>query len=616
MIHAIQELGKFYNDVKKRQGLELIIQDPYERGNYPNLLLILLEKADKGFRYAGIRHLENSAARRQKLLYRRGASGGADLTPTAKVTNLDKTMKNKIRGWTAATLKDRSLDADGKTFIQALHDEITASFDSILSDLEEKSVSLEGYSVLSLAFIKDDGSLSFIGDVDIFSKLLERNVKTSYSEKYNKTSLSKNKVCSLCGQCAAEVFGFFGEMKFYTVDKPGMVTGGCRQTDAWKNFPVCAECASLVESGYELLRTEMQFSFYKLYYFLVPHCIHEKNKADILDIITNESLKQQRINDTSRKMLTDYENEVLYELKDADNSVSLNFFFYDMPQKSVLRILLLIEDIFPSRLRELFQAKEDVEGIFCFQGTNKEGKRQFNFTFAVLRQFFPESQNKAFLELVNRIFVGRPISYHFLLQHIMTVLRQIFFDSEGYADYNTRRAFLLLLFCNRLGLLTGHNREVITVPFQALEEFTIRTGEEFSEKCNLFFETYAAFFRTDAHRFIFLNGVLTQYLLNIQKRERGNDPFRKQLKGMKMRSQDVVALLPKAQDKLEQYGKNYYRSLEKLIAEYAITAGHHGAWKVPVDEINFIFTLGMNLSAFFKIKSEEEHADDHDNKTV
>ncbi len=66
----------------------------------------------------------------------------------------------------------------------------------------------------------------------------------------------------------------------------------------------------------------------------------------------------------------------------------------------------------------------------------------------------------------------------------------------------------------------------------------------------------------------------------------------------------VTALFPKIQNKLEEYGKNYYRGLETLISQYMIQAGEE--WSISKDEISFYFTLGMNLAYLFRSEREEE----------
>ncbi len=64
--------------------------------------------------------------------------------------------------------------------------------------------------------------------------------------------------------------------------------------------------------------------------------------------------------------------------------------------------------------------------------------------------------------------------------------------------------------------------------------------------------------------------------------------------------------------KLEQYGKkgkNYYRKLETIIAQYMVTSG--GQWNTLTnDEISFYFTMGMNLAGLFKSEKKNEEGDD------
>ncbi len=114
------------------------------------------------------------------------------------------------------------------------------------------------------------------------------------------------------------------------------------------------------------------------------------------------------------------------------------------------------------------------------------------------------------------------------------------------------------------------------------------------------------------HKSIFLTGVLSQFLLNAQHNERSTTPFRSKLKGLKLDSADIQALLPKLCAKFEeytqQYKKNYrYKVQTETTAKYFLES----KWDISVDEINFIFVLGMNLSKYFKIQSEkQEEADE------
>ena len=111
------------------------------------------------------------------------------------------------------------------------------------------------------------------------------------------------------------------------------------------------------------------------------------------------------------------------------------------------------------------------------------------------------------------------------------------------------------------------------------------------------FIKYGKSLNTPQKRGIFLLGVLTQMLLNKQYSERNSKPpFMKKLKSLKMDERDIKALLPEVQNKLEEYesfdkGK---RIIAQEASKYLLEAGD--GWKISVDEINFYFACGMNLS--------------------
>jgi CRISPR-associated protein Csh1 len=69
----------------------------------------------------------------------------------------------------------------------------------------------------------------------------------------------------------------------------------------------------------------------------------------------------------------------------------------------------------------------------------------------------------------------------------------------------------------------------------------------------------------------------------------------KKLKSLKMDDRDIKALLPKVQNKLEEYDS--FDKGKRLIAteasKYLLEASE--GWRMSVDEINFYFACGMNM---------------------
>lgn len=116
-----------------------------------------------------------------------------------------------------------------------------------------------------------------------------------------------------------------------------------------------------------------------------------------------------------------------------------------------------------------------------------------------------------------------------------------------------------------------------------------------TETFSLFFEKYGKSFSKPEARGIFLLGSLTELLLRKQHTERGAKPFLKQLQGFRLNEKEIKGLLPKIQNKLEEYksfdkGK---RDIAEAASYYLLEAGNN--WKLSNDEINFFLACGMNL---------------------
>lgn len=120
-------------------------------------------------------------------------------------------------------------------------------------------------------------------------------------------------------------------------------------------------------------------------------------------------------------------------------------------------------------------------------------------------------------------------------------------------------------------------------------------------KLSDFFAEHDEFFDSSAKQYVFMVGVLTEYLLNIQYSDRNASPFRNRLNGMKLDGKIVHRIYTEAIEKLNQYDKNYYKALEAEIAALIVKGGID---RLANDEISFVFTLGMTLAKDFKTTKE------------
>lgn len=314
---------------------------------------------------------------------------------------------------------------------------------------------------------------------------------------------------------------------------------------------------------------------------------------ELIDIILSDynTFKLRESAKKEQERLTNAEDEIFDILARQQNIAAFTLFFYE-ENNSEFKILQEIEDVFPSRFRTLFDIKSWVEEFDDFKnlkGIYKKGQLDnLKFDFGIVRYFFHSKFNTDFLDITAKIFLGKPLSKDYVFHRISDHLAEKFRHEEMY--YDVHKALMLLKVLYKL---------------QLIEDVPLKKEISMDNMYEVYFNKHPDFFNADVKKAIFLEGVLVKKVLNIQYQERNATPFRKRLNGLKLDARTVKRLLPEAIEKLEQYGKNYYKDLETNISSYLVS-GEPDLKKMTVDEISFYFTMGMNLSNQFKKQEEGE----------
>ena len=397
---------------------------------------------------------------------------------------------------------------------------------------------------------------------------------------------------------------------FYTVDKPGMVAGGFDQSKAWKNYPVCRDCALMLEEGKQWLEKNSRFNFYGFDYLLIPKPLMGEVDEEVYDVLEDYQREGQQVSltGTYEALLDETEDEVFELLAEKPNTFQSNMLIYRASQ-SEFKILRYIEGIYPADLKRLFEAKKKVDAgtyigetmVPVWENRKKTGEKPLTFDFGCFWYFLKdEKQSKYFLSIVNNVFKGTRVNLQFLMGRIVQQVRKT--HVNGYSILEpVMRGLCCLLYLDQLGLLGSNESEKMS---KKIRDMFPAEGSSRIEAAERIFEEYPRFFRGDPEKAVFTVGVLSQLLMNIQYRNRQATPFRSKLQGLKLDEKKVKALLPEIQNKLEEYKSNYYRDLETLASEYFIQA--QDEWPLSRDEISFYFALGMNLSKYFRSKKEEK----------
>jgi len=614
VIEAVSRIGDY---VQRNSGgedlLSTFIENPNSNGKYKFVLIIVLTENNGEYAFSRVEMEEFNAF--QKYLYKRISSKGADATPTCRIAkDVKTTFNNKFQGW-FQSCNSYDISEDEKETLRKMKAAIDGQSQKILAGLHEKFSlkSAKDNAIITLG-IEQNGDLRYLGEIPVFRNILLRKGKDRYFVKKSQgESRGRDATCSVCKERKDEVYGFAIPWTFHTFDKPGFIAGGFEVSESWKNTPVCFDCATRLELGKKYIEERLDFSFYGFRYLLVPKMALGGDFQDILRILAGKDQKRkQKLSGEVRKSITSDEEEILDLVQEMNDFISNSLIFYKKEQSSY-RILLLIEGILPSRLRTLFNAKDRVDKRFKAYGDlllsdGQKEKNHLEFNFGVVRRFFPqESKNrtfdKIFLEIVNKTFIGDQIDYYLLMDFIMRRAREAFI--EGYpTNIATLNGFLLLHYLNELNLLRDYKEEMKDMDEKSkMISIEDLEGLPMEQKVERFFEANGSFFTSDAKKATFLEGVLAQKLLNIQWMDKKATPFRTKLHGLKMNPPLIKRLLPEIQNKLEEYGKNYYRDLESIIAQHFILAGEN--WKETDDELSFYFVLGMDMHKLFKNDKED-----------
>jgi len=566
------------------------------------------EKKITNFDFNGV-HLEKfSRSKNEKLFYfKQVKARGISEFPTVFLSykeileNENYFSSDKKNGKLIKVIQNNSKK---NVIFKGLFTLIMDSSDAIKHAILESMQSRENDNDLYILTLSIDDQ--YIGDSPLFEKIrqgAEEDLLSSYYTLQNKKIRQKEKFCSVCLQQVREVWGYVSTFNFYTAKTEfAPIAGGFDKSAAWKNYPVCPECAVKLKESGSVVNKHMRYYFCGFSYYLIPEFINRHgDNSEIMEIFLEKESEtgQFSLSDDTRKALTNSKDEILDKLQYSDNSVNYTLFFFE-ENNSEFKILLNIEDVYPSQFKTIFYAKDHSENHAIFKGLeNKKEKTLYDlkFRFEFFKEFIPLSQDKTlgnlqvfkkyFLDIAKAVFVQKEIDTAFIMNRIAESLRRKFANDELY-PLSVLKIILTLKFLNYLGVIdlsTRHEEKEITV----------------DNKYQDFFDEHSDFFDCSSKKALFLEGVLCQNLLNIQYQERNATPFRKRLNGLKMNPKVIRRLLPEIIEKLEQYQKNYYRSLEETISHLLLTSNLE---KLSNDDLSFYFVMGMNLYKNFSIPKQ------------
>lgn len=458
MLDAIKSLGDYIIQNKGLSDEEVFVQRAKLR-NIKKVICLVFEQKDGKIIYDNV-HLEDySESKSVKYLYRTFRHGRYDITPTARMASPDKAKKRFLLWFSIYSEKY------GKNpLIQALNNEISAKKGEIFDKVSEEYNSLSKEEKRNLLFtvaIKKEGEQKYLGDYGIFRDIFKKESLTKFFYKYKVESKGTG-VCCLCGK-TREVLGFASPFSFYTLDKKGFAPDFF-QEDAWKQLPLCVECAISLTAGKEFLDNYLLKRFYGFSFYVIPKFVFGAVHDEVIGHITDSERERRYDN-----CLLCKEDDISELVREKEDVLNLTFMFIKPKQKDFFDIVQYVEDVPPSWIRRLYKAIEEVAFLPLFKeeslkkalGEKWVGdlKKRDSTVGGLVRTFFPSSKytgvfDKYFIDIVGDILAQRPIDRSLLIKAFVREIRNKHIEEKMWQEKMVSlKSLMLLLFLENLNLL-------------------------------------------------------------------------------------------------------------------------------------------------------------------
>lgn len=527
--------------------------------------------------YSGV-HVTETPHNSKLLLYcdQKGNVSGKSPTVNLSLKNMNKPEEFKLGIKKAFENKLKKFFnheklKDIERILEENSEKIIEDVEKVLNELDAKS------TYLTILVIQNNKELKPAEYEPIRELFVERSLEKALKSQ-------KSGTCSFCGELKNVSATVNEVFKFATFDKPGF-TPSLKKTDADKVLPICEACKVDLQNGQKIVTEDLTFNFLGNKLWVIPSLLMKND--DVLRKVL-EKIKQ------TANELKDFANKekiIEQALSDEDQIVHYDFLFMSFEQNKE-GIELHLAEVSPTRLREIVEASKQVlENLNIDNPPEPDLGSLWNL---YERPSGKSRERKDYMALVRSIFHEESYSLQRFLWYCMRKIRKAVQNENSNENYRrlVYLSFASILYLNKIGV------------------FHLKEGEYSmnGDKFNSFFEQYPEFFNAPWKKAVFLTGVLAEKVLNLQYRKRNARPFFKKLKGLKMNMKDLQGLLPEIRNKLEQYD-GYNQSIDlimKAASRYYLESGNP---KVSIDELNFVFTLGLAYSnkEIFWAKEVEEN---------
>lgn len=617
---AIAQIGHWQLEKNKDlDPVDLYIENMFPGKDYQILLLVFEITNNNGeltcvYNGIDIDKVRKDSDTYRKYAYRKGTSGRAgDVTITTKISDTKK-LEN-IRDFQFPKFRNsRGYEKESAIFnmieieFNKFYQNIKLQLDQFLKDAPKGEKESMGISIA----IDKNSQRYYLNDFSIVSQIIESSYLESKTSQNNKESKINSRLCSVSGKLAEDIYGFAAPFKYSSPDKPGFISGFFNKEKFWRNYPVSSEEALALEFGKKYIKQNLTGYFYGHEYLFVPHPIIKDNneKLEIIVELMKEAFVVAREKKISKEERAGAEEYVQKLIAGQDNFFYLDMLFYSEDKKTeAISIEMMLEEVLPSRFNKLFvEVPYIINGLQLFKNaiTIKKELTDLKFSFEVVRNFFDDK----FLDVVQRIFQGKPISKAFLFERVIALIRKNYNEAkmqEKWTEptgWSVLKAIMLLYYLQKLGIIEN----IKNYNYMEITTSEKKTGRFNLDGFNEFVKTNQSFLDSDIKVGVFAVGVMVRFLFDIQYSSLGNTPFENKLRGYKLNPELLMQVYTEALDKIQKYQKSFYiySDLRDIVSQYFILKQQEMNI-MSNNELSFYFVAGLEMGRKFKNEKEENN---------
>ncbi|MEA3547907.1 MAG: TM1802 family CRISPR-associated protein [Thermodesulfobacteriota bacterium] len=586
--------------INRRKPWELLnhgMDEQYDRG----FAICFDEQGD----YDGIRTINsNQGVNNRGVTYLPGPSSNSP--PLIPCTRLSQKMETKIKylfQCTAEVGQTEDLPESWREWLARINWQDKELQKNIVVDLADQASAAGVGEKIDSTQIKRSGycfPARYIKDciLPLYEEEAARSLMVKKALQVWQKHGTRQGSCSICGQ-EKDVFGNFSELKCYILDKPGLITGGFKNDQAKKNFPVCRECAFALSFAINYSRRNLIARMAGQDYIILPYCSAD---PQIREFIKEElEVRPDRFTiSSSCDPLVNFDDELLEFMQEENLKEQLAFalIFFKKKNKE-WKILAEVQQVLPGRMRRVRQAKHRAQDDDLLIQSGKQGKGTIisgNTFFYFSGSEGLKGSNRTLLQWLAAVYGedGR-IERRVLLQHIVKKLLAVARREPQKTTNFAGQAWGLYLFCSYLQLFDQGANHMTSI-------FSDSIFGQYMAK-------HPGFFSKKEMTIAFLTGCYVSKVCAAQyKRGMKKIPFAKKYQGRLLSRKHLRRLLREGHDKLSQYESLGYvikNGLELDLAQAWVECGEQ--WNINDEEVTFAFTLGASLA--WKISTDHDEDD-------